>query len=197
MNKTISITYKSLFFLAISTIFTIVLLTFLPTVLSYLSDDSDVKLSAILSVIGNISGGLIGGIVAYIVAAYQVSKSQEHNNQINLKQSYVNLCLLLDEIEYNQKVFKSSANQDLLSKKVDHLTKNLATDQWMKISPSFADTLNNSDFQRICKLYRNISFICNNPETVSEQFINSNNAIIDGLIKNIHIALEEVKRKLS
>jgi hypothetical protein len=196
MKKNISISYLSLLFLLLTTVITIILLINIPTIVSYISDEGDNKINAILGVMGNISGGLVGGIVAYIVAAYQVSKSHEQTDLLNLKQTYINLQLLLDELEYNDKVIKSSNSHQELTVKAMHLQKQLSSEQWGRISPSFADALTSEDFKNVCILYRNIHFIKNNHEIVSVSFINSNQVLIGKLLNRFNSILDDINQKI-
>jgi hypothetical protein len=192
MNKNISISYKALITLLIFIIITVSLLVEIPVLISYLKNDGDNRLNAIIGTAGNITGGLIGGIVAYIVAAYQVSKSQEQNELVSLKQTYVNLKLLLDEVEFNEKVFKAIPNEEDIQNKVVHLQKQLINDQWNKISPSFAYYLSNEDFKDICKLYRNISFIKMNTHSINDAFINQTYSLTLKIQNNLNSKLEEM-----
>jgi hypothetical protein len=196
MKKNVSISYLSLLILLLTTAITIILLINIPTIVSYISDEGDNKINAILGVMGNISGGLVGGIVAYIVAAYQVSKSNEQTDLLNLKQAYINLRLLLDEIEYNDKVIKSGNSHQELTVKALHLQKQLSSEQWGRISPSFADVLTSEDFKNVCNLYRNIHFIKNNHESVSDPFINSNQVLIEKLLNRFNSILDEINQKI-
>lgn len=197
MKKTFSITFKSLLIMIAFTIVTVILLLQIPTLISFLKNDGDNRINAIIGTTGNITGGIIGGIVAYIVAAYQVSKSQEQNELISLKQSYVTLNLLLDEINYNGKVFKSLPVNAEIESKSQHLSIQLVNDQWNKVSPSFADHLDSDDFKNICKLYRNISFIKSNTDSVNEQFISQTQLLVERLENNIGNTLNEILLKIN
>lgn len=194
MKKRIYVSYAGLtIFFSIIVIITILILQ-IPTLISFLSDDTDTRLSAIISTIGNISGGIIGGLVAYIVAAYQVSKSQEQNEQANLKQSYINLSLLLNEIELNEKVF-SSLGEESLNEQATFLKQNLKQDQWNKISPSFAIYLDRKNFKDICSLYSQIDYLKTN-EQISQQFIVTIHTSLKELKKNINMKLNELLSKI-
>ncbi|MFD9627699.1 hypothetical protein [Peribacillus muralis] len=199
MNKTISfsISYKSLLILIGFIIVTLILLfQIIPTLITYLKDEGDNQINAIVSTAGNITGGLIGGIVAYIVAAYQVSKAKEQSDLTSLKQSYINLKLLSDEVEFNGTVFKAIQNTVEIQAKAAYLEKQLVNDQWNKISPSFADHLTSEDFKDICKLYRNISLIKSNPANLKDPFIVQTNGLVEKLKVRINIKLEEMLLKV-
>ncbi|MCM3452789.1 hypothetical protein M3685_02355 [Heyndrickxia oleronia] len=196
MQKSISITYKSLLWIIIFVIITVILLLKIPELTSYLKGNSNDRINAILGITGNIIGGIIGGIVAYIVAAYQVSKSHEQSELNGLKQSYVTLNLLLDEIDFNEKVFKSIPINEALEAKAQHLATQLVSEQWNKIPPSFADHLDKEDFKNICRLYRNISLIKSNTNSVSEPFISQSQTLVDKLKNNISYTLNEILLKI-
>ncbi|WP_243557701.1 hypothetical protein [Priestia megaterium] len=180
MNKSVSLSLKSLFFLIVSIVILVVIILQLPTLLSYLKSDND-RINAILGIVGNIIGGIIGGIVAYYVAAYQIKKGNDQNNNTNLKQAHINLRLLLDEIDFNLQVFQiieSNSEDFQLEGKVSYLNKQLVNDQWNKILPSFADYISTEDFKDICELYRKIHFFKINSTTVNAQFITVTTTLI-------------------
>jgi transcriptional regulator of heat shock response len=198
MNKSISITYRSLLIIFLCTAITLLLLFNVPKLVSFISDENDNQINAILGVLGNISGGLIGGIVAYIVAAYQVSNSMEQEKQKELQESYINLSLLLDEIEFNKRVIDTAANNSSedITQKTEYLNKQLLTSEWNRISTTFASQLNIDDFKNICKIYRNINFIRTSPSTVNDTFINVNANLLEQLIQNIKVTLNGISQKI-
>lgn len=183
MNKSISLTLKSLFLLVLTIIIIVVIIIELPTLLSYLKNNSD-RTNAILGIIGNIIGGIIGGIVAYYVAAFQIKKGNQQTANVNLKQAHINLRLLLDEVEFNCKVFElteTPGNSFTIEHKRSYLQKQLVNDQWNKIPPSFAEYISNDDFKDICDLYRKIHLAKLNTDSINEQFITN----VFSLIKKV------------
>jgi hypothetical protein len=196
MNRTISISFKALLGLLLCILLVVLLFLLLPSVINLLEDKGDNQLNAIIGLTGNIAGGIIGGIVAYIVAAYQISKSNEQIEITSLKQSYVNLTLLLDEIEFNEKVFRAINDEKDIKIVSEHLNKHLISDQWSKIQPSFADHLSSEDFKNICKLYRNIHFIKSNTENINTDFVNQARSFGQKAILNINSKLENILQKI-
>ncbi|MGG0890297.1 hypothetical protein [Cytobacillus horneckiae] len=197
MNKKIVFSYKSFFRLIVTIILVLVVILQLPTLLTYIQDTSDNRIIAIIGAVGNITGGIIGGIVAYLVANYQVSKSKEHQEFLDLKHSYFNLRLLLDEIEYNKKIMLTIQTESNLPAKSKFLANHLTDDRWNKTPPTFADNLSNDDFKEICNLYRNIAFIKSNDSTIEELFITQTNTLIIKLSKIIRKELDFILTKLN
>lgn len=156
-----NITYKNFIYLLIATIMALALLYICTiTIIEFVKSDKP-WIDTTIGALGNIAGGIIGGVVAYIVASYQVKVNNQQEQSNILRNTYANIRLIAEEINYNLNIleavipYENDNEQDLL------LEKELQNIQWYNCSTNLGPEISNDCFDLICGFYRRIAILKN------------------------------------